>query len=177
MFKMRKCSDGLLEIEKLKSTLNEKWNSANETLASGSDILTIKYLAETSERKVGKSDKIYWVKGEEIPYFPDFTWDEILRIIGPDLLLSCDENDICRMLNQVAKHTLQSSDDQDENIRIDVVKIYDDSLTRIRVQFSALGFIELDSGTRGGFAWNLTERGLTKVYSLIATKVESNPAT
>ncbi len=169
-------AEARLEIEKLKSTLNEKWNGSNEALAGGSDNLTIDYLVETSERRVGKNDKIYWVKGEEISYSPDFTWDEILEILGADLLLSCDENDICRMLNQVAKNKLQNSYDTDENIRIDVLKIYDDSLKRIRVQFSALGFIDLDLGSSSGFSWNLTERGLAKVYSLTATKGKSDPA-
>lgn len=159
-----------LEIEKLKANLTERWSETNEILAGGSDSLKISYVIETSQRKIGKGDKPYWIKGDAIPYSLEITWDEVLKIVGPDLLTSCNENDVCHLLNQVARYELMDEGVLTEDVKVESVKMYSECIKKLRVQFSALGFIEVDSGSRGDFTWDLTERGLAKVYSLITEK-------
>ena len=141
----------------------------NIEFAGGDDPIVVSYYCDTQDSKLNKAGRRYWVAAEGIWGEATTTWNKIIKSIASALLSGETQNEIADRLNgacrQVALRDLTLPKGRD----ISQVRISSESLTAIKTQLIALGFIELE---RDSFQtiWRLTPAGRLAVLDLIAVK-------
>lgn len=157
------------QIDELKGKLKELSAAKEpiEGLAQGGDELLIDFSYETKNPKTGKNGSTYWTKGEEFDHQIETTWDDLFAYLAPEMLHPVSEYRIVGRINQFIEFTANSYFETKHNEKkIEKVRVYSDSFDKIKIQFRAIGLIEIDHGND----WGLTDKGDSHMNDLLATK-------
>ena len=150
MFKLRD------QVARLEAQLREAQGRAAEPgdLAQGEDLYAVDYWYETQKPKISKAGSTYWVKGEEGWGQAWLTWNAMFKLIAPVLINGKGEFAVLQRLNDVLRgHAEDLVGTSHSGQRLESVKISSESVDQIKMQFRALGLIDV---TRDGQKADLT---------------------
>ncbi len=136
-------------------------------LADGSSEFGISYNFVFKEKKINKSGSPYWTQSHDEWHTATFTWDEALAVIGHNLLLSPSEGTICRDLIEAGRNKIGIWDDEER--RVENVRISSDDAKIVRTQLMARGLLEVKTG-QYGVVWNPTAQAKRMIVRLVAKR-------
>lgn len=143
------------------------------TLSSGSDPFEVAFHFEIEQRKTNKAGAKYWVRGFDQWNRVSVSWDQVFYCIIPILSTTKQEHEIIQALNEtiggaVTEEELELVEDEH---RIKSIRISRECADQIRMQFLALGYIEVErEQDRNRLLWIPTEKGSSKIAGLGALK-------
>ncbi len=157
-----------------------------EGLSKGNDQFDLRAIAVVNDYLPLEHDEKYWSYDENrVPFTVPLTWDEIIRIIGPLLVVEKSEGSVKRKIND---HIVRARTDESEfAIPFDKGKYSRRTLERVEIdpidfntilfQLQALGVIaRKDAETRKAAEWKLTRYGERHMRSLFAVRRAANPS-
>jgi len=156
------------KISELEAQLATKKVTPIDTveLAQGDDVFDIEYSYVTKQAKENSAGREYFVKGVEADGIVSVSWNKLFGFLSPDLIESREEHEVIKRLNEFI--TARGAADIKNNYpghKIERVRIYSSSFDLIKVQFRALGLVDIDNDQ-----WWLTATGDAQMARLLAKK-------
>lgn len=144
--------------------------SINEgDLANGDSKFEVNFCLSIEIAKTNKAQRQYWVASIDVWKSLSLTWNQIIYCALPILISTGSEDAIGRKLNSLATDVF-SLDYADNNVeRISGIVIDREDLEQIRMQLSALGYIEI-AAENYSLKWIPTEKGKAVMASLGALR-------
>jgi hypothetical protein len=124
---------------------------------------------DTKKPKLNKAGATYWVRGDEYNHEVCASWDDVFSTIAPKMLAPRDRHQIIKALNHflwsVAKEDVETCGSDE---KVEQVRIYEEALERMKLQFRALGLVRIDYGEHGKEMWAMTSYGEKHAVKLLA---------
>jgi hypothetical protein len=157
------------EITQLRERLNNNFGTFDSSiLASGEDEFTLHFMVEFQEAKLNKTGNRYWVKSHSKWLEFSISWNELLKVIGSQLLVDRVEGEIIKFLVEWYSDTRQQ-DDLEDGTRISDIKVSSEDVQTIKAQLLALSIIDIYRDEYK-IHWSLTDLGRPKILELLTIK-------
>ena len=109
-----------------------------------------------------------WSVDKRVSFSEEFTWNELYGAVAPHLLGECSEFDMEMVLEEFIEKRIRSKKNVESNLYCTISK---ESFGQIKVQFKALGLIQLSDRKHSGnnkIYWTLTPYGDYVMTQLLA---------
>ena len=142
------------------------------SLSSGADPFEIDFHFEIEQRKTNKAGSKYWVRGFDKWKRVSVSWDQVFYSIIPVLSTTKREQRIYGALNETIGGMITEEElELSEEHRIKSIRVSKECAHQIRMQFMALGYIEVEQEQDShNLLWLPTEKGASKIAGLGALK-------
>ena len=115
--------------------------------------------------KLSKTDKLYWVKGEQAQGEIEITWDDIFAYVAPSMIEALSEYQFCNQLNSlIEREAISHVRAEFPGERFAQFTIFGSSFKTIKIQLRAVGLIS----PCGDNLWRLTDYGDAYMTKLLA---------